>query len=120
MYMNNKLGYLGFLSLLGLLGFTGNIGFFGFFGFIAYFRYFKVIPDELFKENIRRAATPGFFVSITVTALVTVYIALLKNVSAQDVATGLAIGLTINFVLSVFVFTGILLYLEIHESGGEQ
>lgn len=118
MYMNNKLGYLGLLSLIGLLGITGNYYFFGFFGFIAYFRYYKVIPDELFKENVRKAATPSFFVSITVTALTSAYIALLKNATVQDVATSLAIGLTINFALPIFVFTVILVYLEIREEAG--
>lgn len=119
MYLNNKLGYLGFLSFIGLLGLTGNYYFLGFFCFLVYFKYFKVIPDELFKENVRKAATPSFFISITVTALISGYIALLKNATVQDVASGLAIGLAINFALPIFVFTGILVYLEIHEIGGE-
>lgn len=120
MHMNNKLAYLGFLGLIGLVGFAGNFYFFGFFGFLAYFRYFKVVPDELFKENIRRAATPSFFVSITTTTIISGYIALLKNSSVQDIIDGLAIGLAINFTLPIFVFTGILVYLEISESGGEE
>lgn len=119
MYMNNKLGYLGFLSLIGLVGLTGNYYFFSFFAFLVYFRYFKVIPDELFKENVRKAATPSFFVSITITALISGYIALLKNANVQDIASGLATGLAINFAIPIFVFTGILVYLEIHEIGGE-
>jgi len=117
--MNNKLGYLGFLSLIGFVGLTGNYYFFSFFAFLVYFRYFKVIPDELFKENVRKAATPSFFVSITTTALIGGYIALLKNASVQNVLSGFAIGLAINFALPIFVFTGILVYLEIHEIGGE-
>ena len=120
MNMNNKLAYLGFLGLIGLIGFTGNFYFFGFFGFLAYFRYFKVVPDELFKENVRRAATPSFFVSITTTAIISGYISLLKDSSVHDVAGGLAMGLAVNFALPVFVFTGILVYLEISESGGEE
>ncbi len=118
MYLNNKLGYLGFLGLIGLLGLKGNFYFFGFLGFLVYFRYFKVIPDELFKENVRKAATPSFFVSIIVIVLVSGYIALLKNATVQDVVSSLAIGLAMNFALPIFVFTGILVYLEIHESGG--
>lgn len=116
MYLNNRLGYLGFLGLIGLIGLTGNVYFFGFFGFFVYFRYFKVVPDELFKENVRKAATPSFFVSITVSALVSGYISLIKSNSFQDIALGLAI----NFALPVFVFTAILVYLEIREVGGEE
>lgn len=119
MYLNNKLGYLSFLGLIGLLGFTGNFYFFGFFGFLVYFRYFKVIPYELFKENVRKAATPSFFVSILITALIIGYIALLKNATVQEVVSGLAIGLAMNFAFPIFVFTGILVSLEIHESGRE-
>lgn len=119
MYLNNRLGYLGFLSLIGLLGFTGNYYFFGFLGFIVYFKYFKVIPDELFKDNIRKAATPSFFVSITVTALISGYISMLKNANIQDIASSLATGLAINFALPIFIFTGILVYLESREIGGE-
>lgn len=116
--MVNKLGYLGFLGLIGLMGFGGNFYFFGFFGFLVYFRYFRVIPDELFKENVRKAATPSFFVSIIVATLFTVYISLHKNASVQDIARELAMGLAINFALPIFVFTGILVYLEISENGG--
>lgn len=114
--MNNKLGYLGFLGLIGLIGLAGNYYFFGFFGFFVYFRYFKVVPDELFKENVRKAATPSFFVSVTVCALVSGYVALFKSASFQE----MAIGLSINFALPIVVFTTILVYLEIRENGGEE
>nr|WP_315989412.1 DUF3796 domain-containing protein [Desulforamulus aquiferis] len=113
--MNNKLGYLGFLGLIGLMGLKGNFYFFGYFGFLVYFRYFKVIPDELFKENVRKAASPSFFLGITISALISVYIALMDNPNFQDVASSLAIGLAMNFALPIFVFTGILLYLETRE-----
>lgn len=116
MYMNNKLGYLGFLGLIGLIGFTGNFYFFGFLGFLVYFRYFKVIPDELFKENVRKSASPSFFVSIIISALIAGYSALTKSISAQYLVTGLAI----NFAIPIFVFTGILVYLELKENGGDE
>ncbi|HLV08960.1 MAG TPA: DUF3796 domain-containing protein [Halanaerobiales bacterium] len=115
MYINNKLAYLGFLGLIGLIGFTGNYYFFGFFGFLVYFRYFKVIPDELFKENVRRAASPSFFISISISALIAGYGALINSISTQYLAAGLAI----NFAVPIFVFTGILVYSEIREAGEE-
>ena len=112
--MKNKLGYFGFLGLVGLLGLgTNNTGFFGFFGFFAYFRYFNVIPDELFKENVRRAATPSFFVSIATTALTFIISDFLKNPSI------LLAGFGISFALSVIIFPSILLYFEIKEGKGE-
>lgn len=61
--MINKLGFFGFLGALGLLGFcNGQSAYFGFFGFCAYFYYFTVVPDEMFRENVRRSASTGFFV----------------------------------------------------------
>ncbi len=33
----------------------------GFFGFAYYFRYFFVTPDEMFQQNVRKAASIGFF-----------------------------------------------------------
>jgi len=120
MYFSNKLAYLGFLGLIGLIGLNGNFYFFGFFGFLVYFTYFKVIPDELFKENVRKAATPSFFISIISTALISGYIAIFNNNAAQDLARNLSVGLAISFALPIFVFTGILVYLEVAESGGEE
>ena len=115
MYFNNKLGYLGFLGLIGLIGFVGNFYFFGFFGFLVYFRYFSVIPDELFKKNVRKSASPSFFVSITISALIAGYGALTQSISAQYLATGLAM----NFAIPIFVFTGILVNSEFNEVGDE-
>ncbi|OEF97166.1 DUF3796 domain-containing protein [Desulfuribacillus alkaliarsenatis] len=116
MYLNNKLGYLGLLGFIGLIGLSGNYYFFGFFGFFVYFKYFKVIPDELFKENVRKAATPSFFVSIFVSVLVASYGSTLKDVSTQELSQYFATGLAINFALPIFVFTVILVYLEVSEN----
>lgn len=118
MHWNNKLGYLGVLGLLGLIGFSGNLYFFGFFGFLVYLRYFAVIPDELFRENVRKAAAPAFFTGITVTALAAAAIEILKDETISDAAM-LSTSLALSFALPIFVFTGILLYLEFRESGGD-
>ncbi len=68
--MKNKLGFLGFFGALGLLGaYTGQSGYYGFFGFCAYFYYFTVIPDEMFRENVRRAAAAAFFVLMAVSGI---------------------------------------------------
>lgn len=77
--MKNILGYLGFLGLLGVLGFiTDSKAYFGFFGFLGYFRYFAVIPDELFKANVKNAATPAFFAGIVVFAITVALTAFIK------------------------------------------
>lgn len=112
--MKNKLGYLGLLSILGFVGFRGNHYFFGFFGFAVYFRYFKIIPDELFKDNIRKAATPSFFISIIINALFIGYFTLVKDFSVQNIFVGLAL----LFALPIWVFTAILITLEISEDSG--
>ncbi len=59
--MKNKLAYLGFLGLLGFAGFFGSSWLFFFFGNIAFFAYIKVVPDELFWNNVRVCATRAFF-----------------------------------------------------------
>ncbi len=58
----NKLGLFSLLALLGVLGLaTENKGVLGFFGFAFYLGYFWVLPDELFRQNVRKAATAAFF-----------------------------------------------------------
>ncbi len=108
--MKNKLGFLGFLGLLGLLGFfSENKIFFCFFGFLVYFRYFAVIPDELFKENVRKAATPAFFTGVVIYTLTGALTAF--SISTTVYVTCLVLG----FVVSFFLFTGIFVYYEMKE-----
>lgn len=109
----NKLGFLGFLGLIGLIGFfTDNNGFYGFFGFFSFFYYFNVIPDELFKQNLMRAATPAFFLN-----LLTVSIILFISVPAKNIDL-LAGGMAISFGGSIMIFSGMLAYIEIKENMG--
>jgi len=112
--MTNKLGYMGFIGLLGLIGLNGNIYFFSFFGFFVYFRYFKVIPDELFKENVRKAATPSFFMGVIICILFGGYVGLTEAVSNIE----LAIGMTMIFSVPIILFTVILVYRELSEYAG--
>lgn len=108
--MKNKLGFLGFLGLLGFLGFfTENKTYIFFFTFLIYFRYFKVIPDELFKENVRRAATPAFFTGVAIFVITSGLTAF--SISTLYYVTGLVIGFAVSFM----VFTIIMASLEIKE-----
>ena len=112
--MKNKLGFLGFLGLLGILGFIeNNNAYFGFFGFLFYLRYFMVIPDELFRLNIRKAATPAFFIGMALFAITVV-------MSAFHVSTFIfVIGLVAGFVVSFLVFTFLLVFYELRESSSK-
>jgi fatty acid desaturase len=61
----NKIGLLGFLGLLGLLGtVTANPGFYGFFGFFGFFAFFKIVPDEMFRAHVEKAALNAFITGI--------------------------------------------------------
>lgn len=99
--IKNKLGLLGFLGLLGLLGFfTGNSSFYGFFSFFCFFIFSSVLPDELFKNNVKKAAKNAFFTSVLVFPVV----ALWSIVTSYSIENGLALGFGLNFGLQAFVF----------------
>ncbi len=109
----NKLTWMALLALLGFLGiFTENRGFLGFFGFLAYLRYLRVVQDELFVEYVRRSASLAFFGGIGVFGAAT----LLRELFWGD--PGLAVGLTVGFVSSIFFFSGAMLSLEFQEQKG--
>ena len=60
----NPVGFLSCISIISLMGvITNNRGWFGFLGFLYYFRYFWIIPDESFRDNIKKSATVAFFCS---------------------------------------------------------
>ena len=109
--MKNKLGFMGFLGLLGLLGFTvHNQAYFGFFGFLYFLRYFTVTPDELFLENVRKAATPAFFTGMVIYSLT-------AALTAFKISTLIfAIGLVTGFVITFLIFAIIILVYELRES----
>lgn len=109
--MKNKLGYFGFLGLLGLVGFFAhNYIYFTLFAFLYYLRYFLVIPDELFKENVRKAASPAFFISVVI------YILTLAVTAFRVSRLIFVIGLVSGFVLPIILFTLLLVVFELNES----
>jgi hypothetical protein len=111
--MKNKLGLLGLLGLLGVVGFFNpNKVYFAFFAFLYFGRYFFVIPDELFNENVKRAATPAFFTGMVIYTLIAALTAF--SISIKFYVTGLVLG----FALSFLVFTAIFTYFEMKESRG--
>ena len=59
--MKNKMGYLGCIGFIGILGlWVGNFAISTFLVFFFFFTYAEVVPDELFKENIKKAALNAF------------------------------------------------------------
>jgi hypothetical protein len=107
----NKLGLLSALALLGILGMvTENKPLIGFLGFAYYVRYFFVTPDEMFQQNVRRAASIGFFSGVGATGL-----ALIVRILFPDFLTS-NMTLASCYIVSVFCFTITLLILEIKEN----
>ena len=95
----NCLGFLSLLSLIALLGWsTGNEGLYGFFGFAYYLRYFWVLPDELFRQNLQKAATCAFLTELL----------------------ALVPFMFLSFAAAILVFTIALLVLEWREQRGAE
>lgn len=105
----NKLGFLSILALLGFMGFTVSAPFFGFFGFAQYVRYFFVTPDEMFQQNVTKAASFGFFSGAGVTSLAIVLHFLFPAILPVNIA------LVSCYVVSMVCFTISLVVLEINE-----
>jgi hypothetical protein len=100
--MKNKLGFLRLLGLLGILGIiTDNRYFLCSFAFLVFLRYFFVIPDELFMQNVRRAATPAFFTCIGVQAVTLSVTAFTK--SNEQLITGFALSFSVSMMLFIIL-----------------
>lgn len=106
----NQLGWMSLIALLGFFGlFTENNGMLGFFGFAVYARYFFVVPDELFVQNVSKAASIGFFAGVFATCLAMAFRVLVPSVLATYVS------LAASFIVSVVSFSVSLVVLEFME-----
>lgn len=105
----NKLGFLSILALLGILGFSIHPSFLGFFGFAYYLRYFFVTPDELFQQNVNKAASIGFFSGVWATGISIVIHLLFPDFLSANMS------LASCYVVSLLCFTIVLLIMEIKE-----
>ncbi len=109
MDMKKRINYLGFLSLLSLISILGiitdNKGLFGFLGFISYFHYFKVIPDELFMENLYKSCTTAFLLQVIMLVpliFINYYFSWFENFVLGAMGMSFAIGL-IAFTIMLYV-----------------
>ena len=114
----SHINYLGFLALLALIAFlawpSGNNGLLGFLGFLYFARYFRVIPDELFLLNLRRAATTAFLVEMfTLVPLMFLCTWLCQPESVMPWAFGL------SFAAGIISFSLLLAVIEWRERRGE-
>lgn len=115
--MLKRINYLGLLSLLALIGMLGwtteNTGLFGFFGFLYYIRYFWVVPDELFRFHVQKAATIAFMAEmLLLIPFLFVGSCLLGITEALPTAFGL------SFAAAILAFSAALLILEREEQQG--
>lgn len=119
--MKNKLGYLGFLGFVGILGlywgsFTHSI----FLIFFFFFSYRNVIPDELFKENIKKSALVSFMVNMIFNIMILLIGSIISNFNHYDEPNMIMIFYTsiafiINFIISISIFIFSLMYYSYRE-----
>lgn len=111
--MSNRMSMLGFLGLLGLLGFAaGNPGFYGFFGFFGFFGFAKVLPDEMFRANLDKAARNGFVSGVAIYPIIVSIGAFTKSP-----ALAYSVGFAVSFAVQILVFT---ISLALYEKRGER
>jgi multisubunit Na+/H+ antiporter MnhF subunit len=84
----------------------------GFFGFFAFFQYFNIITDELFQENLRKAATPAFFLT-----LISLSISMVLSILSNKVST-VENGLGISSSIAIISFISTVAYLQHKERKG--
>lgn len=101
--MKRRYGFLGFISLIGLLGLIEkNADFYPFLAFILFFQYLFVQPDEMFVENMRKAAAWAFYANLTAATIVTICHAALRDGTLHS---ALAAGMGAGFGLALMIFS---------------
>ncbi|MBU3130539.1 DUF3796 domain-containing protein [Clostridium tagluense] len=114
--MKNKLGYLGFIGFIGVLGiFWGSFLHSIFLVFFFFFTYSKVIPDELFKENIKKAALSAFIVNMIINTLIMVVCTTITNIHQYVEPNNIMLlygvaAFVVNFAISILVFVFTLMF----------
>lgn len=110
--MKNRLSLFGFFGFLGFLGLlTDNPGCYGFFGFFAFFGFINILPDELFIQNVNKAAKNAFFTGMFIFPVIVLIGAFTSFSSAY------IIGFAVNFFVQMWVFS---ISLTRYEKSGAQ
>lgn len=105
----NYVGFLSLLALIAILGFTMEApGLIGFLGFLYFARYFFLEPTLAFKHILQKSCCYAFL-SELFTFLPLLFIAFFSF----PLTLALTVALGISFVISIAVFTFLLVYYEL-------
>lgn len=114
--MKNKFACLGFLGLLGFLGFLCSSPIlFSFFANFVFFTYARIVPDELFWENVKQAGLVGFLTEMTLSSTVIACGLVMQDWGVGNPASFLIGGLAITLTISELLFLLVLSYREYKE-----
>ncbi|MBU3182934.1 DUF3796 domain-containing protein [Clostridium psychrophilum] len=114
--MKNKMGYLRCIGFIGILGLCmGNFAISTFLVFFFFFTYAEVVPDELFKENIKKAALNAFISNMIINTIILIVCTLITNFyhfttpNSKMLFYSVA-AFTLNFVISILIFVFTLIF----------
>jgi hypothetical protein len=115
-FMKNKLSYLGFLGFIGVLGlYWHSFSHSAFLVFFFFFTYAKIIPDELFKENIKRSALHAFIANMIINTLIMTVCTVIANFNQYTEPNSIVMyfgfaAFVLNFVISILIFVFTLMF----------
>lgn len=121
--MKNKLGYLGFLGFVGIYGiFWRSFTHSAFLIFFFFFTYLDIIPDELFKENIKKSASNAFMVNMIISIVILGVCTTISNLYQYTEINGNMlfygfVAFVLNFIISMLTFVFTLMHYAHKEKG---
>ncbi len=102
--MKRRYGLLGLLSLIGILGIaTRTPPLYPFLAFALFFEYFFIKPDEMFIENMRKAAAWAFYANLAMVIIITCYHMAIKQQSDVALIKGIGTGFGVSLIVFSFV-----------------
>lgn len=109
-------GSLGLLSLLGIIGIISKERIFlSFFCFAINLRYFLINTDEMMEEYMNKSAAISFYVySFTLMIITLINVLIIRT----PIYESLVYGLTISWVVSIIVYTLLVVIYEFKENKG--
>ncbi|OQB14499.1 MAG: hypothetical protein BWY15_01008 [Firmicutes bacterium ADurb.Bin193] len=88
---------------------TDNPGFYGFYGFFGFISFFRIIPDEMFVQNVNKAAKNAFFAGLFI------YPVIIVAGAFTSIPEMFAFGFAANFAIQLLIFS---ISLAIYEKKG--
>lgn len=94
--MKRRYGLIGLFSVIGIMGLiTKNASLYPFLAFAVFFEYLFVEPDEMFVENMRKAASWAFYTELVITALITCILVIPSPETALLKGAGAGFGIAL-------------------------